>query len=505
MTRRKSKAVCEFGDFQTPDALALQVTRLVRERGIRPRFILEPSCGRGAFLTAAASVFPETERIVGVDINAHHLDAARARRVSTSPGSRLELHQGDFFQIDWSPMLREGDGPWLILGNPPWVTSAALGALGSFNLPEKSNFHGRAGLEALTGKSNFDISEWMLLRYLDWLEGAHGAIAVLCKTAVARKILTHTWKRGYPMKSAWLHGIDAPSHFGAAVDACFFMLETDPGSARSDCEVFDCLEAAVPSRRVGFQNGLLIENAATFADHAHLCGPEPHYVWRSGIKHDCAKVMELKADADGYRNGFGELVAIEEEFLFPMLKSSDIGNRRNRCPRLMLVTQSRIGDDTARIRERAPKTWRYLQAHADALGRRASSIYRGKPPFSIFGVGDYSFAPWKVAISGFYKRLDFRCVGPIDGRPAMFDDTIYLLPCGSEDEARFLQALLNSEPARRFYESMVHWPDKRPITIDLLRRLSIARLAAALGRDGEYRAFAASAGERHRSIARTAA
>ena len=79
--------------------------------------------------------------------------------------------------------------------------------------------------------------------------------------------------------------------------------------------------------------------------------------------------------------------------------------------RWMLVTQTCVGEETSTIRERAPRTWAYLEAHGAALDRRGSSIYRGRPRFSIFGVGEYTFAPWKVAISGFYKRLAFKVVG----------------------------------------------------------------------------------------------
>ena len=33
------------------------------------------------------------------------------------------------------------------------------------------------------------------------------------------------------------------------------------------------------------------------------------------------------------------------------------------------------------------------------LDNRKSSIYNKRPRFSIFGIGDYSFSKWKVAIS----------------------------------------------------------------------------------------------------------
>src|SRR5262249_23742732 len=156
-------------------------------------------CGQGAFLTAAAETFPNAERIVGLDINSDYL-ASAARRVGGS--APVVLEQADFFREDWPSRLAALPRPLLILGNPPSVTSAALGAIGGANLPGKSNAERWSGIEALTGRSNFDISEWMLRRYLDWLSGRHGAIAVLCKTSVARKILAYIGGASYPIRSA---------------------------------------------------------------------------------------------------------------------------------------------------------------------------------------------------------------------------------------------------------------------------------------------------------------
>ncbi len=195
---RKTKAVREFGDFQTPPGLANDAAQLLAGLGIAPQCILEPTCGVGAFISAAAKAFPNARAVIGYDINEEYLGSATAN--VTDEGNRVVLRQGDFFKVDWQKVVTSHDSPWLIIGNPPWVTSAELGSIESDNLPTKSNFHGRMGIEAITGKSNFDISEWMLLRYLDWLEGDEGTIAVLCKTAVARKILGYIWKKKLPLK-----------------------------------------------------------------------------------------------------------------------------------------------------------------------------------------------------------------------------------------------------------------------------------------------------------------
>ena len=485
--QRKTRAVVEFGDFQTPTALALAATKLLSRLGIRPSSIVEPTCGKGSFLVAAAACFPQARSVIGVDINHDHLSVARG----ATSGVRVELRHGDFFKLDWQSVVTTAGEPWLVIGNPPWVTSAELGSIESANLPEKSNFHGRMGIEAITGKSNFDISEWMLLRYLDWLKNRTGTIAVLCKTAVARKILLHVWKKDVRVQSARIYKIDALAHFGAAVDACFFVLELRPQSHALSCDMFNGLEDTIPASTLGFLDGHIITDVVAFNRQRQMLEPEGHYVWRSGIKHDCSKVMELVPTTGGYTNGLDEIDALEDTFLLPMLKSSDIGNGRIRCRGVMLVTQQTIGQDTSHIRGKAPKTWAYLQRHAELLDKRGSVIYKNKPAFSIFGVGAYSFAPWKVAISGFYKTLKFVKVGPLDERPVVFDDTIYFLPCWSQNEANFIEALLASEQAREFFHSMVHWDEKRPITVEILKRLSIRKLAAAVGRELDYAQFTA--------------
>ena len=168
-----------------------------------------------------------------------------------------------------------------------------------------------------------------------------------------------------------------------------------------------------------------------------------------------------------------------------MLKSSDL-MRRAEPSRYMLITQKSTGEDTSAIAKRSPLTWRYLESHGELLDSRSSSIYRNRPRFSIFGVGDYSFAPWKVSISGFYKKFDFIPVGPKDGKPVMLDDTCYFLPCYSEDKAEKLVEILNAKEAKRYFNSFVFWDAKRPITISLLSTLDLAALAEECGSDWAY-------------------
>jgi len=94
----------------------------------------------------------------------------------------------------------------------------------------------------------------------------------------------------------------------------------------------------------------------------------------------------------------------------------------------------------------------------------------------VFGIGPYAFAPYKVAVSGLYKRCQFTLIGPHDGRPVMLDDTCYFLPFDDEQAARRAQRALMTSLARDFFQARVFWDAKRPITKSLLQTLNLEAL-----------------------------
>lgn len=440
-------------------------------------------------MLAALEQFPEVRQAIGLDINTDYLKILKSTLRRTPYADKVRLHREIFFTADWPRILPGLPQPLLVIGNPPWVTNSALGALGSSNLPEKSNFKNHNGIDALTGKSNFDISEWMLLRILEWLQSAEGAIAMLCKTTVARKVLEHTWKNSLRMAGAEIFEIPAMRHFGAAVNACLLVCRSSPTASVQDCAVYSALSAATRRAMIGYRNARLTADTAIYDQWQCLDG-RGVYKWRSGIKHDCAKVLEVRKAGTRYINGLGEPVEIEDTCLYPMLKGSAVANGRGGTPSTwMVVTQRSMAEDTSGIAKTAPKTWAYLQRHAQLLDRRASSIYKGRPRFCIFGVGEYSFAPWKVAICGFYKTFAFKAIGPASGKAVVLDDTSYFLACHSRTEAEYLASLLGSKPAQEFLRSIVFWDAKRPITLELLRRLDLSALARVLGSEATMAKF----------------
>jgi len=476
MSSNDRKTKLEYGDFQTPLALAEMVCRKLVELNVNPRTIIEPTCGIGNFIQAAARSFPSADKIIGVEINQNYLKEFRLNK-QLFQDERYEIWQGDFFQFDWTSLVERYSDRLLVLGNFPWVTNSQQGTIGSDNLPKKNNFQSHSGLDALTGKSNFDISEWMLIQAVQWLQNRDADLAMLCKTSTARKLLSYINSKKLNLASCATYTIDAKKYFGANVDACLLYCKFDSSSQNYFCDVFSSLHSS-DGHRIGYQKNLLIKDIDSFNKLSNLYAINSGTKWRSGVKHDCSNVMEFRKIDTLFVNGFGESVELEETYLFPLFKGSDVAqNRINATDRYILVTQKFIGESTENIKNIAPKTGRYLEKCGQYLDNRKSKIYQNNPRFSIFGVGDYSFQPWKIAICGLYKKLDFRLIGEIANKPAIFDDTVYFLSFDSERVARQTFELLNSQAAINFYSAIVFWDEKRPIKSSILNCLNLALLA----------------------------
>lgn len=478
----RAKPKVEFGDFQTPDELAAKVCERLMRLGFAPNTVIEPTCGTGSFVAAALTAFPSLKRVLAVDINLRYVKDTITRIHGINSAAQIQIETGNFFEIDWSSIYERALHPVLFLGNPPWATNAALGSLGSSNVPIKSNFQNHSGLDAITGKANFDISEWMLIRLTEILASGGGGLAMLCKSAVARKLLIHAAKVNSPLRNFHLFPIDAFRYFGVAVEACLFVYKPTSHKRKTyDCRIYKSLDSIRHSSIIGYREGSIVSDTSAYHNLRHLMTHQQK-IWRSGIKHDCASVMELLQESGQFRNRLGEYVEIEDQYLYPMLKSADLANGTIDHPRRwMIVPQNEVFEDTAIIKQFAPKTWDYLSSHRQYFMKRASSIYKDKPPFSVFGVGAYSFAPWKIAIAGLYKSIRFRLLGPYNDKPWILDDTCYFLPFNSQELAENIYTILIHPKVTAFYQSLIFPGNKRPVTKEILDKLNIEEAAKIIG------------------------
>jgi len=474
----------DYGDFQTPHGLVAEILDALERVGVRsPDRVLEPTCGRGHFLGELVHRTNPPREIVGFEIQADHAEVARS--IESPDGlTTLDVQTADIFQVDLARDLRwQGEGSLLVVGNLPWVTTAALGASGGSNGPVRSNLKRLRGIDARTGDSNFDISEAIWLKLIRELSPQEPTMALLCKSAVARAVLQRIQADDLPVTRARLWKIETWRWFKAAVEACLLVVEVGPGPRATEAEVFDSLSDLEPGSTLGLIDHQLIADLDAYQSVAFADG-RSSLVWRQGIKHDASPVMELTEGQDGRLfNKLGEVVDVEPDFVFPLLKGSDLGGiETDRPRRSVIVTQNRLGDDTETLESRAPRLWAYLVGHRSFFDRRKSSIYRGRSSFCLFGVGDYSFAPFKVAVSSLHKHARFRLVDSVEGRPTMLDDTCYFLPCRTREQAAILVEVLNGSVALGLIRSLAFSDAKRTVTKKLLQRID---LEAILDRKGQ--------------------
>lgn len=191
--------------------------------------VLEPTCGKGNFIEGLLRSYAPPAEIQGMELQESHFKTA-LKFQDASANSKVIVRRANIFDFDLRhDILWNGSGPLLVVGNPPWVTSAELGTLGSRNLPGKSNIKNLSGMEAMTGSSNFDIAEYIWLKLIRELSAERVTVALLCKTSVARNVLRFAFEADLPITHASIREIDAKKWFGASVEACLFCVEAGPG------------------------------------------------------------------------------------------------------------------------------------------------------------------------------------------------------------------------------------------------------------------------------------
>ncbi len=478
MTNIKRK---EFGDWQTNEGLALSVCRLLKLQGIHPKVLIEPTCGVGNFVVAALQVFEDIEDVFALEINFDYFETMKQRALANKGNRNIKFHffNQDFFKFDFAeiiPLFNERE--ILVLGNPPWVTNSMLSGLNSENIPKKNNFKKQRGIDAITGKGNFDVAEYICFEMLRLVQSQHAHIALLLKTSVIKNILYHQHKEPLKFDNFRQYNIDASKEFSAAVSAALFECSSSLNSGET-CTIYDFYTQKKVSK-FGWLNRAFVADI----DLYQSCGKFDalsQFVWRSGIKHDCSKVMELTSDGKNYINGLGEIVDIEDECVFPLIKSADIkGQGIGVVKNYVIITQKKASENTQKLLEQCPKLYQYLLRHSNLLDGRKSSIYRNRPRFCLFGIGEYSFAPYKIAISGLYKHTQCAMLSQIEGKAIMVDDTCYTVGFPNEESAKIMLKIMNSSITQQLLKSITFSEAKRVINKEVLMRIDIKKIAESI-------------------------
>lgn len=459
----------EFGDYQTPIDFAKKVCDYLRfEKHIQPSTILEPTCGIGNFLESSFSL--NANKYYGIEINSEYCKYCEERFINKN----VTIINSDVFTFNLKTLINN-ETNLLVIGNPPWVTNSTLSLLESKNTPKKKNLKRLKGIEAITGASNFDICEYIILQLINEFCNTDTIIAILCKMSVARNVFKELKFNKINFEYCEILEFDATKVFGISISACILLIKLSSKDFCADiCNVYSFENFKSIMYSLSYVNGQLFNNFALKNNNFNgICCFE----WHQGIKHDCSKIMELSEINGRLYNGKKEIVEIEADILFPLVKSSMFKKPIiNTFSKYVLVTQKKIREETAYIEKIAPKTWEYLTNNIEVFNKRKSCIYYNAPQFSMFGIGDYSYSQFKVGLSGFYKKPFFSLLYSSKNKPVMTDDTSYFICFDNYEMAYAAMLILNSKPVQEFLMNIAFLDAKRPYTKKVLKCLSFEKI-----------------------------
>jgi hypothetical protein len=475
----------EYGDFQTPQSLANTVCKYLKNNNINPEIIIEPTAGFGNFLISSLEYFDNIKYVFCIEINKFYTIITKLRLIfylefhNPKIFPVIKIYNDSIFDFDFNKFNIENDKNILVIGNPPWVTNTKLGNLNSSNLPVKTNFKSLRGLDAMTGKSNFDISEYITLMLIEYFQNKDAVLCFLVKNTVVKNIIYDQKNNKYKLSNLKKIVFDANKEFNVSVDACMFYADFNK-SVEYEIEEINLYDDSHVAD-FGWHGNNFVSNGKNYKLYKQFDG-KSQLTWRSGIKHDLAKIMQLKKKNGIFINGLGEEFELEEDLVYSYLKGSFLKNKLINSSNLFtIITQTNLSYTNSENFEKFPLTLNYLREHEQYFNARKSAIYKNKAKFAIFGIGDYSFSPYKIGIASLYKKFSVTLIMPDEnGKPIMPDDTCYFLGFNSFKDALITFGLLNSSIVNDFINSIAFNDSMRKFTKEVLMRINLVKIAESI-------------------------
>jgi len=199
---------------------------------------------------------------------------------------------------------------------------------------------------------------------------------------------------------------------------------------------------------------------------------------------------------------------IEPQLLYPLLRWGDVNRYRAAPSAAILLVQdvnTRAGIPEQLLRSQYPKAFEYLARFEPLLRTRAAyRRYQSRGPYySMYNVGPYTVAPWKVVWRRMDRSLRAAVVGAIEHpilgtRSVVPQETCVLIAAETSEEAHYLCAMLNSVVAGFLVSTHSVVGGKGFGTPSILEFLGIRRFDAA---DRRHRSLAAHSRAAHQAAA----
>ena len=143
-------------------------------------------------------------------------------------------------------------------------------------------------------------------------------------------------------------------------------------------------------------------------------------------------------------------MAIEPDLLYPLLRGRDVKRWCAEPSAYILMVQDpdkRCGIDEDEMKADYPKTYLYLKRFEAILQERAAykRYFSPEDPFySMFDVGDYTFAPYKVVWPNIASEIVSAVISTEENKLILPQHIVTLVACKSLPEAHYICALMNS-------------------------------------------------------------
>lgn len=482
------------GEYYTPDWLTGHVLQRAGYDGSQS--LLDPACGSGGFLRHAvqqSGVDWATlcERIAGMDRSPLACLSARANLLLLlgKPDTPLEIPVYCADSVLETPLSRQFD---IIVGNPPWINWETLEPAyreQTRSLWREYGLFAHRGMDIILGKGKKDLSALMTVIWADRYLREGGIMSlILTETTLKSSAAAGFRKLQFGALQLRLLHVDDLSKLrifkGASTRSVVLTLQKGATTTypvaysiwrnHSRLRDQDSLQKAsakitrhdLLAEPIGGRGSPLATASRGALDALHRFRGQAHYQAHAGVYtgganavywlqvlEDDGKLARVRNLTAGAKRPVPQREAfIESDLIFPLLRSGEVTRWHSAPGAAILMVQdveTRQGYDPDWLREHYPYTYDWLLSFEDMLRKRAAfRRYFGEhaPFYSMFDVGSYSFAPYKVIWQGMGANSMAAAVQqPVAGKPVMSNQAVQpFIATQSSDEAHYLAACLNN-------------------------------------------------------------
>jgi len=532
----------DLGEYFTPEWLARATIEMSGYRGKADSVLFDPGCGSGAFLLAAVEMKWQAtgqstpslledvlHNVIGCDINPLSVLSARLNLLwwlaehFEMPLFECDLPVFHYDTVFATPLgntspdaLRKylSEGCDYLVGNPPWINWNALPQTYRQKLERELlphyilfDFHGQ---EAQLGHSNDDYLVTFSLVTIDRYLRPGGLCSFIVKQPLLTNVSGKTFRRfairslheTIPLQVHKVADLRQVNPFGIANETAIIVLQKGKRTVYPvPYEIWTRNHHQIEVEAVQAQPASEGDAASSWVvltpelEQTRFMEGRCPYEIRHGLKHDVADVLMVQIVEQGDGNLViapagrpSERYEIEPDVLFPFVQPGHLAAWTVKGYTYAVIPQRKAGENNEhKLRQTLPLTYTYLKQFEPLFAARRSRIFSKKPFYGLFGLGDYTWASYKVCWCGLGFRPEFAVAEPIadsflNTKPVVPDGTVYFIPTSDRAEAHFLCAILNAEIVRAFLSARSS-KSKRGLPKKLMQRL---RLPVFRGEDERH-------------------